>query len=595
MLGFGWFLVVWVCIDIIPDRSNLKKSALLLAAHFMYQKMDDSCLSKPHNHLIPSTPDHIQPQVPKDLQKGSQIESANSVKWFNDIIQVFWNKILSHVVSEDMINIILDDVLVKMKEENPTGAWFVDKMTIRNLDVGNCPLVISGIKAIAENPTELTLDIGIMYPGNAEFQLGIREIVETSIISGRDVQFAMKFRIVLPLHKDMTVVGAIGVTLLDYPVLRFGPEGVLRVPIYILKILMKEFGGDVLDIMLKVPRGLKFYGPGITGEHIPTISFPTGIIRVLLLDGKDCPISDRGFKQLLGYTGGSADPYSILSVGRYSVRSPVVNNTLNPTWNFYCEFPILEGGLKDQELRISILDRDKGTDDKQIGFASLDLNDTARNGEISEISLKTGNENFRTGQIRIRVQWVPICEEPEQELYPHQEPCSKGLLCIYIKHVRTSRQIIPLVSVQLGGTNELFTTAKGDLCRFWEFEEEIHIMSPEPKYDWIKINLHNCEDKDKWNSYLGRFGRFGRSIIVEEDKVLEKFLSHKEGTSINYPIIATLSFPVRDFYTEQRSEEEEDGKTLKTINMKSNEPINAELRYMGQLHFIPQPKYPICI
>ena len=44
-------------------------------------------------------------------------------------------------------------------------------------------------------------------------------------ILGRDVQFAMKFRIVLPLHKDMTVVGAIGVTLLDYPVLRFGPEG----------------------------------------------------------------------------------------------------------------------------------------------------------------------------------------------------------------------------------------------------------------------------------------------------------------------------------------------------------------------------------
>ena len=45
-----------------------------------------------------------------------------------------------------MINIILDDALVKMKEENPTGAWFVDKMAIRNLDVGNCPLVISGIK-----------------------------------------------------------------------------------------------------------------------------------------------------------------------------------------------------------------------------------------------------------------------------------------------------------------------------------------------------------------------------------------------------------------------------------------------------------------
>ena len=45
--------------------------------------------------------------------------------------------------------------------------------------------VIVYIQAIAENPTELTLDIGIMYPGNAEFQLGIREIVETSIISGK--------------------------------------------------------------------------------------------------------------------------------------------------------------------------------------------------------------------------------------------------------------------------------------------------------------------------------------------------------------------------------------------------------------------------
>ena len=38
-----------------------------------------------------------------------------------------------------------------MEAVNPKGAWFIDKMTVNNLFVGNCPLIISGIKVIPMN------------------------------------------------------------------------------------------------------------------------------------------------------------------------------------------------------------------------------------------------------------------------------------------------------------------------------------------------------------------------------------------------------------------------------------------------------------
>ena len=30
-------------------------------------------------------------------------------------------------------------------------------------------------------------------------------------------------------------------------------------------------------------------------------------------------------------------------------------------------------------------------------------------------------------------------------------------------------------------------------------------MIPEPKYDWIKINLHNCEDKGQKKNFIQYF------------------------------------------------------------------------------------------
>ena len=30
-------------------------------------------------------------------------------------------------------------------------------------------------------------------------------------------------------------------------------------------------------------------------------------------------------------------------------------------------------------------------------------------------------------------------------------------------------------------------------------------MIPEPKYDWIKINLHNCEDKEQKKNFIQYF------------------------------------------------------------------------------------------
>ena len=50
----------------------------------------------------------------------------------------------------------------------------------------------------------------------------------------------------------------------------------------------------------------------------------------------------------------------------------------------------------------------------------------ARSGETSEVWLKTGNEDYRSGWIRARIQWTPVCDEPVLKPNPFLEPYSKG-------------------------------------------------------------------------------------------------------------------------------------------------------------------------
>ena len=88
------------------------------------------------------------------------------------------------------------------------------------------------------------------------------------------------------------------------------------------------------------------------------LGIPAGLLRVYLEQGKDIGISDRGVLQLLGKKGGSSDPYCILTVQGHSTCSPVVKKSLNPVWNTYFQFPVMEPGPRHCELQVNLMDYD---------------------------------------------------------------------------------------------------------------------------------------------------------------------------------------------------------------------------------------------
>merc|ERR1719309_1149954 len=70
-----------------------------------------------------------------------------------------------------------------------------------------------------------------------------------------------------------------------------------------------------------------------------------GLLRVFVLEGRNLLSADRTVSQVFGIGRGSSDPYCVLQVGRTRVRTPTKKSTLNPVWNFYCEFPVLKSGV----------------------------------------------------------------------------------------------------------------------------------------------------------------------------------------------------------------------------------------------------------
>ena len=70
---------------------------------------------------------------------------------------------------------------------------------------------------------------------------------------------------------------------------------------------------------------------------------------------------------------GKSDPYVVLEYGKQKKKSPVINNTLEPQWDFAAEFKIPE--KNEEVLNLEVFDSDRIGKDKSLGKLSLPLVD----------------------------------------------------------------------------------------------------------------------------------------------------------------------------------------------------------------------------
>ena len=104
-------------------------------------------------------------------------------------------------------------------------------------------------------------------------------------------------------------------------------------------------------------------------------------------------------------TGGTSDPYVILSCERQRIETKYIPNDLNPVWDEIFTFNIERG---DGELKVVIMDRDTiGNDDfeGQVSIPLKTLQDQLKHDNYFELRGKDPKEPWM-GKIRLGLQWV---------------------------------------------------------------------------------------------------------------------------------------------------------------------------------------------
>ena len=79
-----------------------------------------------------------------------------------------------------------------------------------------------------------------------------------------------------------------------------------------------------------------------------------------------------------------------------------MKKTLDPRWNFYCQFPILQPGIADAQVVVKVKDWDFGPMvDDPLGTTSVNLTNLGMQGEVVDGWMDLYTTKVNKGQVRI--------------------------------------------------------------------------------------------------------------------------------------------------------------------------------------------------
>lgn len=156
-----------------------------------------------------------------------------------------------------------------------------------------------------------------------------------------------------PMPRDLSIPPKIRFSFLSEPRLMLEGEGLLALPIYLVHRLVDFVALPMLSWLAVQPKSALLRLPAPLGQHLPTLRRPAGLLRVLVIEGRDLEVADQTFLESFGLSRiskGASDPYCEVWQGHRWAISPIVKKNLNPKWNFYCQFPILHPGITDAQV-----------------------------------------------------------------------------------------------------------------------------------------------------------------------------------------------------------------------------------------------------
>ncbi|GAB0093070.1 extended synaptotagmin-2 [Sergentomyia squamirostris] len=387
-----------------------KKVAIVGAIYFVgYMGWSVAWLIAPVIMSVARAESRKKTQLRRSIAKASAIATEREMilaridelpawVYFPDIERCEWvNRILKQVWPN--ANHYAKDLIKKSIEPNIQKALSNYKLNSFKFDriiLGTIPPRIGGVKVYDKNiaRNEIIMDLDLFYASDCDinFNLG-------GMKGGiKDFQIHGMVRVVMkPLINKMPLVGGLQIFFLNNPNIDFNLVGVvdlLDMPGLndMLRRIIIEQVGAVMVLPNKLPITLSDEVPALTLK----MPEPEGVLRVHVMEAKDLMKKDIS---MLGK--GKSDPYAIISVGAQQFRTQIIDNTVNPKWDFWCEAAIESG----QYVEIELFDKDDTSDDEFLGRATVEITSVVKKGQVDTwLTL----ENAKHGMVHLRLAWLTL-------------------------------------------------------------------------------------------------------------------------------------------------------------------------------------------
>ncbi|KAL0121270.1 hypothetical protein PUN28_008736 [Cardiocondyla obscurior] len=507
-------------------------------------------------------------------------------EWLNRILYKVWPS-MNQFVRQLCKQSIEPSIVEKLTEYKIKGFQF-DRLVL-----GRIPPKIYGIKVYDKNTSrnEIILDADIMYAGDCDITFSVGNI-KGGI---RDFQIHGLVRVVMkPMLPMIPLIGGVQIFYLNVPTINFnlvGVADVLDLPGF-NEILRKTIIEQIAAIVV-LPN--KIIIP--LSEEIPMESLkipePEGVLRIHVVEAKHLMKKDIG---MLGK--GKSDPYAVINVGAQEFRTKTIDNTVNPKWDFWCEFIVEEGLGAYNTVVAQLFDKDNAAQDDPLGRATIEVNQVKKKGMTDTwVSL----EQAKHGMVHLRLTWLQFSKDPADlraALIETQElrvtSMSTAVLILYIDSaknlpcIRGNKQPDVYLEASVGGKKERTATVPRSCDPVWERGFTFLISNPETGILHIKII------DEKTAMIVGEMSYNLSSLLEKKNLEVTQQPYDLQKAEADSKLVLSMSLNILKYeQPEPTSEEDEDDHDIHELNKRiERQESNASNALASSIPPSPLKKQP---
>ncbi|CAH1961965.1 unnamed protein product [Acanthoscelides obtectus] len=300
----------------------------------------------------------------------------------------------------------------------------------------------------------------------------------------RDFQFAAQLRLVLkPIMIKLPVVGGIQAFFLNTPDITFDLEGISGIPGFSYFIRQKI--EERLTKKFVFPNKItKRFLKEVEAAELKSLE-PAGVLRVHVFEAKNLEEKD---------VTGKSDPYAILNVGAQEYKTKAVKRELNPKWDYWCEFIILDP--YEQYLQFKLFDKDAFNEDEFLGSGLVEVHSVIKEDESDKWFQL---DHAKHGEIHLRFTWLNLSADSSDLDEALNEAkalkvnaVNTALLTLYLDmaedlEVVKSKKPHPYVLIAVGEQRQKSKVKKHTCDPIWE--QGFSVLVPNPEEDALTLTV----------------------------------------------------------------------------------------------------------